>query len=107
MEYTWLGKQAAIVIEEKDMCEYDVFVNVGDQNIKMAEMAKRSNGTYVAMSDGYLYDGATEEEAVRKAVDVKHKQAEDRVNAAQRVNENAAARKKRKQEEKERQAAFE
>lgn len=106
MQYTWLGKQAEIVIKEKDMCEYDVCVNLGDKEIKVAEMGKRSNGTYTAFADGVLLDGQTPEEAARKAVDLKHKWAQEKAVASERVNKNAAAREKRKQQEKERQEAF-
>jgi len=106
MEYTWLGKQAEVIIEEKDMGEHDVCVHVDGRVIKVAEMAQRVSGNYVAMADGYLYDGETKEVAAQKAVDVKHEQAEARIIAAERVNESAAARKKRLAKDKERQKAF-
>lgn len=86
------------------MCDSDVYVRVigQDQDIKVAEMAKRSNGTFAAMADGYLYDGETKEEAARTAVDVKHGQAAARIIAAERVNESVPARKKWLEEEKKR-----
>lgn len=108
MNYTWLGKKAEIVIEEKYEFEYGIYVVIENEpGISAGLVEERKDGTFVAWAGGYSFRGDTIEQAAIQAVDYKHQAAADHLERIKRVNEHAAARAKKKQEEQARQEAFE
>lgn len=107
MNYTWLGKKAEIVIEEKYEYEYGIFVVIENEpGISAGIVEERKDGTFTAFASGNRFHGETIEQAAIQAVDYKHQAAADHLERIRRVNEHAAVRAKKKQEEQDRQEAF-
>lgn len=107
MKYTWLDKEATVVVNEIYSGVYDVSVSVDDQSIHIAGMEQENDGGYVAVADGYFYRGDTMEKAYMPAVVMKQEQIKSLIESKSRVQKEAAARQKRREEEKKRQEAFE